>query len=1152
MVNRVQSTVNVFAGQTALASLSLTGDPRFCQIPETILFPTASSFIDISIPVNFAAYQAVLDRIVAAPPGELLLVVCHTDDVGPDAGNDTLSKRRSTGTLGVLELDTNVWENNYKSERNNAWTDDNFRTMLLEVTGVTPSQAEIQQHKELTPASEARRTTLFSQYFQRLLGHPTIPINFSTLVPSNLGCGEKHTLGADDHQPSRRGEFFFFRGVTSPIINCNEYPGWLTTCRLLPIGPPAVTIDPVDTIRRGRTEQIQVTVNPSPLPLGATVTLELSTTSGNGEAIFADNGSSTIEISGSQAVRVRGVSLSDEIDNIKIIARFTGEPAILDEEDFTVVDAVSFFVQFEVFNLATNTFVTLPAGRNIDVLDESTFPDTVLKSEPTDSQGRVFFNLPSLTGQPDIFFLAHLGISFAGHALPDTWSTSGWEATDGTPGLQPGFTGISLGTPSDPLVFRVGLDFHARLEYHVDAGTRAGNNDPAPKGVLVKLMQERLRPDLELGAPLRTDDSGQVDVVVFNADPGSTFYLNVTFEMEDSDINLKMTRFSQVPFVPPFVDTVTPAGSSMQWDSNDNDADQKEFPNHRSTSIGSVGLPEVFRCTLDDRNVALHILKVLRELGVFLFEMTQRDWDGVEIVVTPTAPVTAFSLPVGRIQLKFPDDRWDRETVMHEMAHQIMWEEANFSTLGVAYEGILGDLALFHRADLFENTGHALIEGWAEFVEAVFESSGTPPFSVLSPVDSSGNPVSGGLGPPPKNRGESVEGALANGLWAIFENHVAARPAPLNARIPESVNGDVTSTAPWIRTAAVQSRFLLMIWRPLKDLRPLPNPDSTAMLAKIKSRNPNNWHAVLPELQAFNMDMHVPTATDIEPHWCRVEGGLSIGLIVTITGTDFIQNTTAQTSTSTTVVLKTEVEFGRAPGTGVTVNSSTSLQVVPPPLPLPLSPGPVSVVITTPGGLSTTPLQFVYIDDTLVINDVVTDGPGGALVPRVVSTQGDDSFDILGQGFLPGAIVEIDGVQVSQNDIKIRQPDLIEVERTPLRSPGVVAVRVVNPDTTDDVLTGSLRFANPPHIINMLTPPSRSGPADQDNEIILLGLNIDPNATVTDGTQSIPITLTNTVDGTEVNFNLPLGPPGTVNLELENPNDGLSALFEFLREEVVP
>jgi hypothetical protein len=205
----------------------------------------------------------------------------------------------------------------------------------------------------------------------------------------------------------------------------------------------------------------------------------------------------------------------------------------------------------------------------------------------------------------------------------------------------------------------------------------------------------------------------------------------------------------------------------------------------------------------------------------------------------------------------------------------------------------------------------------------------------------------------------------------------------------------------------------------------------------------------------------------------------------------------------------------------------------------------VDVVVTTPGGTSTPALQFFYIDDPLGVSDILVDGPGGALSPRVVSTRGGDSFDIVGQGFLPGAFVEIDGVQVAPGDVKVSLPDLIEVVRTPVRAPGVVSVTVLNPDATFDTLAGKLRFADPPHLTAVVDPLSRSVPAGADTEITLEGFNIHPDAEVHAEASSLIVTFN---DGIQVKFTLPAGPAGPVELELLNPSDGLSVGFDLLRE----
>jgi len=341
VTNGTETTVTVNAGQTVAATLSLSGDLRFCHISSLFLFETASSFIDSSIPDHKVAFREILDRLRRAAPGESLLVVGHTDEAGSPSDNDQLSQRRADSVLAILQGDVTVWENIYQTERGNAWGNNNFRTMLQEVTGSTPSQTEINRHKEISSAGAQRRFTLFTQYFDVLLGHPGISLVFDTLTPPTLACGERHILGPGNHPPSRRAEVFFFRGNVSPIVTCDEYPNWQTPCQILPPPTPTVTIASVSAIRQGQVERIQVTVNPSPLPPAASITLELSTTSGTGEAQFVTTSSRTMEITQSEVVRVRGVTKSSTVDNIRMTAKVTGQANSLAREDFTVVSTSS-------------------------------------------------------------------------------------------------------------------------------------------------------------------------------------------------------------------------------------------------------------------------------------------------------------------------------------------------------------------------------------------------------------------------------------------------------------------------------------------------------------------------------------------------------------------------------------------------------------------------------------------------------------------------------------------------------------------------------------------------------------------------------------------------------------------------------------------
>jgi len=1113
VANGASASLQILTGQTALASLSV-GDPRFCKMVDAITYPSASSFIRPT-----AAFKTSLrnsaDRIRNAPPGEQLLVVGHTDDVGSPSGNDPLSVRRSQSALAVLQGSAAVWETVFTTERGGAgepWGDDDFRLMLTEVNGTAPTQSDIDQHRAANAAGAALRATLFGGYFEKLLGRLPSTLTVRILPPGFLGCGENHPLASGDHEPSRRVEFFFFRG-SAPSVDCSLYPTWITPCVLVPTGPITVTIAPITTVRTGATQSVLVTVSQSPLPLGATVTLELTTTSGTGQAEFSGGGTTQV-ITGTTTVRVRGDLPSSRIDNVRMTAVITGQPAILAQEDFTVVRNHNFFLKFEIWNLTTKAFEPV-AGQSVNLMDDNVLSDTLMATNTTDAQGRVLFTIDDLQlaadgeAEPDLYFAVQLSGTIAGHSsLPAEWPTKGWKAIDGTPGLHNDFTGSDLGSPSSPLVFRVGVDFHLRLQYPVAGGGRVGTTDPAAKASPCDFWAGGL-PGTRRGQ-FRTDEKGEVHGVIFNIEGGDEVSFHTQFEMEDAAINLPRGRVSM---------------SQGGWRTFWSDADTKTFPSDQ-TSIGSQTSPELLTATVNDRNVALYFLKILREWSVFLFQMTGGAWTGVaNLEMRRNSPSgVAFSWPVGTVNYP-PSSHWSRDTITHELSHQIMWKEVNFSSLGIAYEGFFGDLTLYHRTDLLANAEHALIEGWAEFVEAIFDARGTPPYGVSTVVDAFSGGASLPLGPPPDNRGERVEGAVADGLWAVFQNRVAAVP---RANIPETANGDIlaTTAGPWLGSTAARDRFLSMIWGPLQDLAAHSSPTSTHMLDHMRSRNPVTWHQLQPELQRFNMAIAAPTAITLVPDWGPLAGGAAIGLSVGISGSNFIDRLTGTAGTSG-IALETQVAFGGSAATGVTVNSSSALAAVPPPRG---ATGTVDVTVTTPGGTETLSGAFTYINEPLLLIDVT---------PNRVSTRGGDLLNLTGTGFLPGALVSIDGTALAPTAVQITSPGAIIAETAP-RGAGLATVTVQNPDGNFSIWPGLLDFVSPPQIFSIAP---LSGPAGGGTLVDVFGANFDPSSDVVFDFATLGSVVH--IDSGHLQFITPAGTAGArVIGEVLNP-DGLSDSFEF-------
>lgn len=82
---------------------------------------------------------------------------------------------------------------------------------------------------------------------------------------------------------------------------------------------PQVNMTNITGVGKGFTNTVQVSLNPS--PSANAITLSLSTTSGSGSAVFDANGQSTMTVSTSGPVLVRGVTESSTAGNIKLEAK---------------------------------------------------------------------------------------------------------------------------------------------------------------------------------------------------------------------------------------------------------------------------------------------------------------------------------------------------------------------------------------------------------------------------------------------------------------------------------------------------------------------------------------------------------------------------------------------------------------------------------------------------------------------------------------------------------------------------------------------------------------------------------------------------------------------------------------------------------------
>jgi hypothetical protein len=96
---------------------------------------------------------------------------------------------------------------------------------------------------------------------------------------------------------------------------------------------PTVTFGTLHAVGKDQTASIQVTLNPS--PSSVSVTLTLAATSGTGSAVFTSNNSSTLVISQSGPVEIKGITESSTAGNIQLEAKANEQS--LGTVDFTVL-----------------------------------------------------------------------------------------------------------------------------------------------------------------------------------------------------------------------------------------------------------------------------------------------------------------------------------------------------------------------------------------------------------------------------------------------------------------------------------------------------------------------------------------------------------------------------------------------------------------------------------------------------------------------------------------------------------------------------------------------------------------------------------------------------------------------------------------------
>lgn len=769
-----------------------------------------------------------------------------------------------------------------------------------------------------------------------------------------------------------------------------------------------------------------------------------------------------------------------------------GHPLIAQLRDHTV--PFEAHLRFVISDVTTRPpeHVGLPQGVEVALMVDDLGSDTEVAVETTDGDGAVSFQIPDLEAEagtdPDIYFLVRTnGPQHAGHTLPAEWSTQGWLAVDDeTPGSYTGFAGSRIGFANDPAVFHVGVEVHLACRYEVDSSDHdvssvsmsgSGSVDlfPFPEGTQLDVAWDAGFVS-DPSSSERADENGEIHTVLFDISGTNTVYIDTDFEIEDPSVNLPRALVvdpSVVSTSPPFI---LDADKPFAWDSTTDDGDQFRNPLQKKTHVGSPSSAQVLDLGEAPRPAALYMLKNLREWSVALHHLTGGAWGGVQdLHISLWAPAAAFSWPEGRINIP-ESSHWARDTHVHELSHQVVWERTDLGTVNVGLRfappappdpGVADEYGMYHWGRMFANPGHAFVEGWPAFVESLFQDTNTDlptaprradePLEVaeISSVtrELTGTPNEGrDLGPDASSprhfdTGFSVEGAFTNALYLLFRDAidgVSGVPGRKDSMIPETEDGTLASAAGWITDPTARQRFTDFIFRTLDQL-PDDEPTTAKYLNEVEtavSGDPGvSWPRLLADVRIFNMFVDRPRVTGVQPAGGPVAGGQTI----TVQGDFFLNN---RPYTGLTTRANTEVEIGGQPASALTVVDTNTLEVTTPGVPTSDHGRTVDVTVSTLAGDETLASAYTYADPPTL----------SGVSPGTAPRSGGTTVKVQGSNFVSGQTqVLIDGTAAGIVNV-IRSEVEVTVPPAPVSAVGSpVDVSVTTPGGSD-TLSGAFSY----------------------------------------------------------------------------------------------
>ena len=561
---------------------------------------------------------------------------------------------------------------------------------------------------------------------------------------------------------------------------------------------------------------------------------------------------------------------------------WTAHPLVLAAQQ--VPSPLDMHLGFQIWEPTSKSYVSLPAGIVIDMMALVTGVDVAMLTQQTDAAGAVHFYLPdnNTLSHPaaEIYFLVHTNnLTLSGTAnsiaytfdLPSIWSTEGgWRADDGTLLDRTPFNPI--GTSAGPLIYTLGFNYRFRLKYVagiVNAATGASTTQfPVVRNTVckVRFLDGLLHLAVDV---IKVRDDGIIEGTNFDVRPQSVIELEVWFATESAA--------GDFPNIDDVTFSNTHVGSTYVCRAPEN------CPAIAGrTTIGTVVSPYEIILNDVDASATLYCMKNVGELSQFMARMSDgsngwswHDLGSLHIVVgvaPPTSSSTSVSFPVGKVFF-MEEDNFNRQTHIHETAHQIMWDYGGFSSVGIGalYAGPWADMSHYLRE--YTTPTHALLEGWAAFV-ALLSTWDTPLYYDVSagvvgaPFPNIGIRSELVVGQPwlypaikigwPPSWGESVEGMFAAGLLEVVRRHVIADSGlPSALPIIKDAGGfDLSTSLPWLflnspEALLARSRFASVIMQPLLSLRTLSTPTTTDFIEAIRANNPTDWPAIRSCLQGF-------------------------------------------------------------------------------------------------------------------------------------------------------------------------------------------------------------------------------------------------------------------------------------------------------------